>query len=250
MGLDSTTLTLIQPDWPRHSRVAACFTTRDGGHGAGPYASFNLARHVGDDADAVAANRQRLRTTLQLQHEPTWLDQVHGTAVLRVRDHSQPSCADAAWTCEPGRACVVMSADCLPVLFADDSGRYVAAAHAGWRGLVGGVLEATVAQMPVAPASLSAWMGPAIGPRAFEVGDEVRAAFCAHDAEAASAFVQTQGGRYLADIYALARMRLARCGVVRVYGGDRCTVSEPELFFSYRRQGVCGRMAALIWLTS
>lgn len=250
MDAESTRPILIRPDWPRHPRVAACFTTRIGGHSDGPYAGFNLAQHVGDDPAVVAANRRDLRATLQLEHEPAWLDQVHGTEIAQVPGTSGPRCADAAWSDMPGRACVVMSADCLPVLFADDSGRYVAAAHAGWRGLLAGVLEATVARLPVAPISLSAWMGPAIGPRAFEVGEEVRAAFCAQDAAATAAFVRAEGGRYLADLYALARMRLAKCGVTRVHGGDRCTVSEPELFFSYRRQGACGRMAALIWLTS
>ncbi|MGQ0529088.1 MAG: peptidoglycan editing factor PgeF [Panacagrimonas sp.] len=250
MRLDVKTPTLIHPDWPRHPRVAACFTTRVGGHSLGPYAGFNLAHHVGDDPSAVAANRHDLRVALQLEHEPAWLDQVHGTEVVQLTSHSAPICADASWTGAPGHACVVMSADCLPVLFADDSGRYVAAAHAGWRGLLAGVLEATIARLPVAPTALSVWMGPAIGRHAFEVGEEVRAAFCAEDAAAAAAFGRSEGGRYLADLYALARMRLTRCGVTRVHGGDRCTVSEPELFFSYRRQGRCGRMGALIWLTS
>lgn len=239
---------LIQPDWPRHPRVRACFTTRRGGFSGAPYASFNLAHHVGDDPVAVAANRRVLRESLGLDQEPAWLDQVHGTQVLRVGTLPPTTCADAAWTDRTGAACAILSADCLPVLFADDQGRCVAAAHAGWRGLAAGVLEATIAAMPVAPGTLSAWLGPAIGPAAFEVGEDVRTAFVQQRPQLQSAFRAAHGDHYLCDLYAIARARLAEVGVTRVHGGDRCTFSEPVDFYSYRRDGACGRMAALVWL--
>lgn len=238
---------LIEPDWPRHPRVRASFTTREGGVSSGAYASLNLAHHVGDAAADVMENRRRLRHALSLDSDPAWLDQVHGTQVAQVDVHAERRCADASWTDQRGIACAIMSADCLPVLFADDEGRCVAAAHAGWRGLAAGVLEATVAALPAAPQALSAWLGPAIGPDAFEVGPEVRAAFLSHDAALSAAFRPGREGRWLCDLYALARARLAAVGVTRVHGGDRCTVSEPREFFSYRREGVCGRMAALVW---
>lgn len=239
---------LIQPDWPRHPRVRACFTTREGGVSRGVYASLNLAHHVDDDAADILENRRRLREALALDRDPAWLDQVHGRQVTRLEGVALQRCADASWTDQPGAACAIMSADCLPVLFADDAGSCVAAAHAGWRGLAAGVLEATVAALPVAPQTLTAWFGPAIGPAAFEVGGEVRAAFVSQDAALAAAFKPGRGERWLCDLYALARKRLAAVGVTRVHGGDRCTVSEPREFFSYRRDGVCGRMAALVWL--
>lgn len=239
---------LIQLDWPRHPRVRACFTTRDGGVSRGVYAALNLAHHVGDDAEDVLENRRRLRETLALKRDPAWLDQVHGTQVTRLDGVAWQQCADASWTDEPRAACAVMSADCLPVLFADDAGSCVAAAHAGWRGLAAGVLEASVSALPVAPQKLTAWLGPAIGPAAFEVGEEVRAAFVTQDSGSAAAFKPSRDGRWLCDLYAIARARLAAVGVSRVHGGDRCTFSEPREFFSYRRDGICGRMAALVWL--
>lgn len=239
---------LIEPDWPRHPRVRACFTLRHGGFSRAPYDSFNLAHHVGDDAGAVAENRRLLRESLGLNGEPAWLDQVHGKQVLRVEAFASGACADAAWTGNAGVACAILSADCLPVLFADDEGRCVAAAHAGWRGLAAGVLEATVAAMPVGSEGLSAWLGPAIGPSAFEVGGEVRDAFVLPQPELARAFRPSRQDRFLCDLYAIARARLAAVGVTRVHGGDRCTFSESLAFFSYRREGVCGRMAALVWL--
>lgn len=239
---------LIQPDWPRHPRVRACFTTRRGGFSRAPYASFNLAHHVGDDPAAVAANRRLLRESLGLDREPAWLDQVHGTRILRVENPPLTTCADAAWTDRTGTACAILSADCLPVLFADDRGSCVAAAHAGWRGLAAGVLEATITALPVAPGTLSAWLGPAIGPAAFEVGEDVRRAFVQQCPPLRSAFQAGRGDRYLCDLYAIARARLAEVGVTRVHGGGRCTFSEPADFYSYRRDGACGRMAALVWL--
>jgi YfiH family protein len=240
---------LIRPDWPAPPTVRAVSTTRAGGVSVAPYASLNLGIHVGDDPEAVAENRRRLRAALP--SEPAWLQQVHGTTVLALdgRAFQEPPEADAAWTRSRGVVCAVMTADCLPVLFCDRAGTAVAAAHAGWRGLATGVLEATVAAMGVPPADLIAWMGPAIGPAAFEVGDEVRAAFVTDDPRNASAFVPGAApGKWLGDIFQLARIRLARIGVHRVHGGDVCTVSDAGRFFSHRRDRVSGRQATLIWL--
>ena len=238
---------LILPDWPAPPGVRAVSSTRQGGVSRPPYDRFNLAGHVGDDPACVAANRQGLRAMLDLAQEPAWLEQVHGVNVIAAETVTTPPAADAAWTREPGQACVVMTADCLPVLLCDRAGTVVAAAHAGWRGLAGGVIGATVAQMNTAAADLLAWLGPAIGPRAFEVGDEVRAAFLALDAGNAASFQPSPAGRWLADLYELARRQLRALGIDAIYGGEHCTFSEPELFFSYRRENRTGRMASLIW---
>jgi YfiH family protein len=237
---------MILPDWPAPPKVKSLVTTREGGTSSAPWASFNLGDHVGDDPAHVAANRARLRA--QVPAEPGWLKQVHSARVVELgRDANLE--ADASFTREAGQVCAVLTADCLPVLFCDRAGSVVAAAHAGWRGLAGGVLEATVAAMRAHPGEILAWMGTAIGPQAFEVGDEVRETFIGRHAEAAAAFVpQPVAGKWLADIYALARIRLGHAGVRAVYGGGRCTFSEPDNFFSYRRDGVTGRMASLIWL--
>lgn len=240
----------IVPDWPAPAGVRALLTTRSGGVSVAPYASLNLGDHVGDDPAAVAANRLRLRRVLVGAGDPVWLEQVHGTRVVDAaleRAGAAPAKADAAFARRPGVCCVVMTADCLPVLFCDTAGSVVAAAHAGWRGLCAGVLEQTVAAMAVPACTLLAYLGPAIGPQAFVVGDEVRAAFVAHDALAAAAFSPQAAGKWLADIYLLARQRLAACGVDQVYGGTWCTVSDADRFFSYRRDGRTGRMASLIW---
>ncbi len=241
---------LIEPDWPRHPRVCACVTTRDGGASPSPYDSLNLAMHVGDDPANVAENRRRLRSAAALRREPAWLEQIHGTRVVRIGDDEilAPR-ADAAWTDRPETPCVIMSADCLPVLFAANDGSCVAAAHAGWRGLGEGVLEQTLSSLPVAPAALSAWMGPAIGPTAYEVGTEVLAAFESTMVLPAGAFTPKASGRWWCDLYAIARARLAAAGVTAVYGGDRCTLSESADFFSHRREGNCGRIASLVWLS-
>ena len=237
----------IVPDWPAPARVRALSTTRAGGVSVAPYDSLNLGIHVGDDPANVAANRAQVRRIVP--SEPAWLNQVHGTAVVDAASVAGVPDADASVSRTPGAVCVVMTADCLPVLLCDRAGTVVGAAHAGWRGLHGGVIEATVAAMQVAPADVIAWLGPAIGPTAFEVGDEVRAAFVATDAIADAAFKPAgQPGKWLADIYLLARQRLAALGVTAVYGGDCCTVSESRRFFSYRRDGVTGRMASLVWL--
>lgn len=240
---------LIEPDWPRPARVRACVTTRQGGVSAGPFASLNLATHVGDDPASVTENRRRLRAALALDAEPAWLDQVHGVDVTQIDEtYAGPVSADAAWTCLAGRACAIMSADCLPILFADDQGSCVAAAHAGWRGLAAGVLERTIASLPVPAFRLGAWIGPAIGPAAFEVGPEVHDAFRQSMAVPAGAFVPSSSGRYLCDLYALVRARLAMAGIARIHGGTHCTYADPEKFFSYRRDGECGRIATLVWL--
>lgn len=250
----------LRPDWPAPPWVRAAATTRAGGLSTGAYAGLNLADHVGDDPERVAENRARLRVALALPAEPLWLNQVHGCEVAQGSGVVPGCTADAAVTRCPGVVCAVLTADCLPLLLCDRGGRVVAAAHAGWRGLAAGVIERTLGAMrealgevprdaPVdAPADLLAWLGPAIGPAAFEVGPEVRAAFLDTDPGAAAAFRSGAGDRWLADLFRLARARLERAGVAGVYGGGVCTYSDPERFYSYRRDGVTGRMASLIWL--
>ncbi|NIX92049.1 peptidoglycan editing factor PgeF [Pseudomonas fulva] len=243
--MSGLTQSLLTPDWPAPASVRACVTTRQGGVSLPPFDTFNLGDHVGDDPAAVAQNRLRLSGEFDIQ--PAWLKQVHGLAVADA-DPSRVVEADASWTDRPGIACTVMTADCLPVLFCDQAGTQVAAAHAGWRGLAGGVLEATLDRFDVPPAQVLVWLGPAIGPQAFEVGLEVRDAFTAVHPEAARAFVDgKRPGKLMADIYALARIRLAARGVTAVYGGGLCTVSD-ERFFSYRRTPQGGRFASLVWL--
>lgn len=248
-------LPLLLPDWPAPRNVHAVVTTRVGGVSPAPWDSLNLGTHVGDDPASVQANRERLMQALQAISscdEPQWLNQVHGIAVVEAESDVRRRAAfvpdaDAVTTAQPGVPCVVMTADCLPVFFCDREGLRVAVAHAGWRGLCEGVLEATVRQFPD-PAGVLAWLGPAIGPQAFEVGEEVRAAFMAHDIGVADAFVPSpNAGRWLADIYALARRRLMHAGVTAIYGGNQCTLSDPARFFSYRRDGRTGRMASVIW---
>ncbi len=238
----------VQADWPSPARIRAVQTQRGGGVSRGIYQSLNLGDHVGDDPAAVAANRLRVQTDLRLPGAPTWLKQVHGTRVLRLPANSADLSADAVWTDQPGVACAVMTADCLPVLFCADDGSAVAAAHAGWRGLADGVLEATVAALPVPASRLLAWFGAAIGPDAFEVGPEVRAYYIDTDAEAAAYFQPGRGDRWHADIFGLARMRLQRLGLRSIHGRHVCTVSDAAAWFSHRRDGACGRMAALIWI--
>ncbi|WLH62130.1 peptidoglycan editing factor PgeF [Pseudomonas sp. FP2300] len=233
------------PDWPAPARVKACVTTRGGGVSLAPFDSLNLGDHVGDDPTAVAENRRRL--TDQFAITPAWLQQVHGIAVVEA-DPTQVATADASWTDTPGIACASMTADCLPVLFCNRAGTRVAAAHAGWRGLANGVLEATLDSLAVPADEILAWLGPAIGPQAFEVGPEVREAFIAQLPEAVKAFAASpNAGKFLADIYQLARLRLAVRGVTAVYGGGLCTVTDPR-FFSYRRNPCTGRFASLIWI--
>lgn len=248
MKMTTTSKSFITPDWPAPANVHALITTRQGGVSVAPYTSFNLGDHVGDDPVSVMQNRHDLAAALPAQ--PSWLKQVHGTLVLDASSVADTTPeADASLARAPGVVSVVMTADCLPVLLCDRAGTVVASAHAGWRGLLDGVLERTIESMAVPAAELLAYLGPAIGPTAFEVGDEVRQAFVAHSASAASAFVASNhAGKWLADLYLLARQRLQGMGVNAIYGGQYCTYTDAERFFSYRRDGVTGRMASLIWL--
>ncbi|MEH6651046.1 MAG: peptidoglycan editing factor PgeF [Motiliproteus sp.] len=258
---------LITPDWPAPDNVAAYATTRDGGVSEAPFDGFNLGDHVDDQPQAVVANRQLLQQALTGSVRCQWLQQVHGIEVARLQSAGAVIEADAAATARTNVACLVMTADCLPVLFCDRQGHHVAAAHAGWRGLCGGVLEATIKAMTVPADQIMCWLGPAIGPAAFEVGDEVRQAFCQQQPEAAQAFHPVTAAqafascdptgpqKWLADIYQLARLRLQRAGVSVIYGGDFCTFTDristshdQPRFFSYRRDGRTGRMASLVWL--
>lgn len=245
----STEPGIIIPDWPAPAMVRAISTTRRGGFSQGPYNSLNLALHVEDDAAQVASNRQHLKTHASLPAEPLWLEQVHGDRVVDASQcsTSTPAC-DASFSDQPGVVCAVMTADCLPVLICDRQGERVAAAHAGWRGLAAGVIESSVGALQRPPQDLLVWLGPAIGPKAFEVGDEVRTAFVSDMPGAASAFRETRAGHYLADLYQLARLRLLRLGIEAVYGGGYCTFTDADQFFSFRRDGKTGRQASLIWL--
>lgn len=247
-GTDHGRLMLLEPVWPAPAGVRACTTLRSGGVSATPFTSLNLATHVGDEIDHVSENRCRLHAALQLPRAPSWLTQVHGTKVVDAANIPPEAEADAAFTHERDVVCAVLTADCLPVLLCDLDGSAVGIAHAGWRGLLNGVIENTVHAMRRPGVRLLAWLGPAIGPEVFEVGGEVRDYFIASDPAAAAAFRPSPAGRWLADIYQLARLRLRHVGVTAVYGGDRCTVTDPTLFYSFRRDGVTGRMASLIWL--
>jgi len=238
----------IIPDWPAPANVRAAVTTRIGGVSHAPYDSFNLATHVGDDPATVRENRVRLRAASALPAEPLWLKQVHGVAVVDAAQGGMEPEADGAFAAQPGAVCAVLTADCLPVLLCNRAGTKVAALHAGWRGLAGGVIEAGVKALAHPGSELLAWLGPAIGPACFEVGPEVRAAFVLQDAQAVQAFHAAGEIKYLADIYLLARQRLQCLGVSAVYGGGFCTVANSARFYSYRRDGATGRMASLIWL--
>jgi YfiH family protein len=241
----------IEPDWPAPTGVRALSSFRGGGVSVVPYASLNLGDHVGDAAAAVAENRRRLGAEAQLPAEPAWLSQVHGISVADLDaagDVRRVSSADAAFSRQPGRVCAILTADCLPVLVTADTWGLVAAAHVGWRGLAAGVIEATVQALKVPPAKLMAWLGPAIGPRHFEVGAEVREALLIGDPGAAVAFAANERGRYMADLSALARRRLAALGVARIFGGGECTFAAADRYFSHRRDGTTGRQATLIWL--
>jgi YfiH family protein len=237
---------LIVPDWPAPPGVRALSTTRRGGASAAPWDSFNLGDHVGDAPLAVAANRALLRR--QLPAEPVWLSQVHGTRCVDAAMAAPGIEADASFTRRRGVVCAVLTADCLPLLLCDDRASVVAVVHAGWRGLAAGVVEAAVGAMAVPGERLMAWLGPAIGPQAFEVGGEVRERFLAQDPQAAEAFATKGGGKWLCDIHRLARRRLDALGIRQIAGADSCTFGDAERFFSYRRDGVTGRMASLIWL--
>jgi purine-nucleoside/S-methyl-5'-thioadenosine phosphorylase / adenosine deaminase len=235
----------IVPDWPAARRVRSLVTTRAGGVSRGAFASLNLSARVGDDPDCVARNRAILSACLPA--EPAWMKQVHGTAVVDPERSTPETEADAAVTRYPRRVCVVTTADCLPVFLSDRAGQVAGIAHAGWRGLAGGILENTVRAMGTPPENLIAYIGPGIGARRYEVGEEVRRAFVEDHPGAASSFARARDGKYFADLYGLARARLAAAGVTAVHGGGFCTASD-ERFFSFRRDRATGRMANLIWL--
>jgi polyphenol oxidase len=242
-------LGVLTPEWRAPGAVCAAFTLRSGGVSAAPFDSLNLGAQVGDHPAAVSENRRRVRERLALPAEPDWLEQVHGTRVADLdAGEAAAGPADAVVTRTRGRVCAVQVADCLPVLFAARDGCAVAAAHAGWRGLAAGVLEATVARLGMPPGELLTWLGPAISAPHFEVGAEVRAAFIAGDAGAGAAFTPNARARWQCDLTLLARRRLAALGLTAVAGGAWCTYADPGRFFSFRRDGPCGRMAALIWL--
>jgi YfiH family protein len=246
---------LLRPEWAAPSGVQAVCTLRTGGVSLGPYASLNMGAHVGDQPSAVSSNRARVRAQLKLPSEPLWLNQVHGTTVVDADAFgpltampAAPPTGDAAFTRVSGRVLAVLVADCMPVLLTRSDGTAVAVAHAGWRGLAAGVLEASVAALGGRDADVLAWLGPAIGPAHFEVGDEVRSAFCERDGRAADAFARNVRGRWQCDLHRLARQRLQGAGVAAVHGDRRCTYTESQSFYSFRRDGSCGRLAALIWM--
>lgn len=241
----------IQPQWPAPANVKALQTTRIGGVSSGAFASLNLGAHVNDDPVAVAANRQLLSP--YLPSEPVWVNQVHGVEVIDAASSSCLQDADASFTCKTNVVCVTMTADCLPVLLCDKKGTVVVAVHAGWRGLCDGVIEAAVAKMQVPASDVLVWLGPAIGPNAFEVGSDVKDQFVAKDAQAASAF-KARSDKWLCDIYLIAQQRLRAIDVTQIYGAgvneDFCTHTDQARFFSFRRNNVTGRMASMIWLTN
>jgi YfiH family protein len=236
---------IIHPDWPVASRVHAACSTRIGGVSPEPYQSLNLATHVGDDAGRVKKNRMLFAQALDLPSEPVWLDQTHSHWVIDAGRHASDRMADASFTTQPEVVCAVLTADCLPVLFSSDDGQTVAAAHGGWRGLLNGILDHTVDALPAS--NLMVWLGPAIGPDCFEVGAEVRNAFVNRSIEYNCAFREGLSGKYWADIYQIARINLAMLNITAIFGGDFCTVTDKERFFSYRREGETGRMATVIW---
>lgn len=238
---------VIVPAWPAPPGVRAAFTLRQGGSSRAPYHSLNLGDHVGDEPQAVEANRLALTRRLRLPGEPLWLRQVHGCELALGEGGCE---ADGVVVKEVDKVCAILVADCLPVLFARQDGKAVAAAHAGWRGLAAGILERTLAALEAPPDEILAWLGPCIGPNAFEVGEEVLAAFVETDPEAEKDFLAWRPGHWLANLPALARRRLRAAGVTSIYGGHWCTYREPDRFFSYRRDGISGRMAALIWKAS
>ncbi|QGM80245.1 peptidoglycan editing factor PgeF [Otariodibacter oris] len=242
----------IIPTWSVPTNIQALTTLREGGVSEPPFDSFNLGDHVGDIPESVLANRKQLVEQVQLPHFPTFLTQTHSTKVLSLPYSSDNLEADAVYTNQPNQVCLIMTADCLPVLFCSKDGKEIAAAHAGWRGLCDGILEETVAKFASSTSDISAWFGPAIGPTVFQVGHEVRDQFCAVDPNASSAFIadETTSGKFLCNIYQLAQQRLNRLGITDITGGEHCTYSEPQSFFSYRRDGRTGRMATLIWRTN
>lgn len=247
--VDNIAFDWITPDWPAAKQVRALTTLRGGSNANHQYASFNLATHVGDDEQSVMINRQSLKQRLNMTTEPAWLQQTHSQVVVKAEQVGNTVTeADASFTTQAGLACVVMTADCLPLLITDRKGSCVAAVHAGWRGLADGIIEKTLSALPVENSELLVWLGPAIGPQAYEVGDDVRNVFLDHDKQAGQAFKQVDETHWMMNIYQLARQRLHQHSVTAVYGGEYCTFSDAEQFYSYRRDNTTGRMASLIWL--
>ena len=239
----------LQAQWPAPSHIKTCITTRTDGFSIVPYDSFNLASHVGDDVINVNKNRQLLRTQLKLPSEPCWLNQVHGTKVLRIdQPTSEVLEADGSFTRRKSIVCVVLTADCLPLLVCDKKGTTIATVHAGWRGLANGIIDRTIAALDIHPTQLFAWLGPAISQSNFEVGNEVKAIFSKLDYQTDAAFRANNEGKWYLDIYRIAKANLQKLGVENIYGGDQCTFRQKEKYFSYRRDGTTGRMASLIWM--
>jgi len=243
-------LPLIKPDWPAPAHVQAFTTTRLGGTSQPPFDSLNLGAHVNDAISSVNENRHIIEQSTAMPASPLWLEQTHSTKVITSQTWQPGIEADAIYSNETGQVCTVLTADCLPLLLCDHTGQQIAAIHAGWRGLLSGVIENTLPYFNGENKNILVWLGPAIGPNQFEVGTEVYQAFVNKHQQAANAFIQTDADHYLANIYLLARQRLAQLGIHAVYGGEHCTVTDAEQFFSYRRDGVCGRMASVIWLAT
>jgi YfiH family protein len=240
---------LISPDWPAPNSIKALSTSRQGGFSLPPYDGFNLGTHVGDEPNTVIKNRDYLVDIAQLPESPRWLNQLHGTRVINSNDWQLNIDADAIISQQNNHICTIMTADCLPLLLCNKQGDTVAAIHAGWRGLAAGIIEKTIAEFHCDPQDILVWLGPAIGPNQFEVGTDVYQTFIIHSAQAIHAFQQTDATHYLADIYLLARQRLTALGISAIFGGDLCTASDPQHFFSYRRDDVTGRMASMIWIS-
>jgi polyphenol oxidase len=249
MAVERQSPGFITPAWPAPANVHALTTLRNGGYSSGPYAAFNLADHTGDDAATVLGNRALLREHFSLPAEPIWLQQVHSSRIVAAAPNKTGAEADGSWTDHAGLVCVVMTADCLPVLICNRQGGKVAAVHAGWRGLHAGVVTSAIRMLDSDPAELLVWLGPAIGPQAFEVGAEVFRAFADRNAENTSAFRRADDQHWMCDLYQLARIELSSRGVTSVFGGNACTFTDEKRFYSYRRDGDTGRMASLIWLS-
>lgn len=248
-------LDIIDPDWPAPPSIIALTTTRLGGVSEGPYASFNLGHHVGDNPDHVKQNRDRLLKAINVHHEPIWLNQTHSNIIINLDNHdltkmvANPPTADGCYTAKPQQICAVLTADCLPVLLCNRAGSEVAAVHAGWRGCLSGILSEAIKNFRSPPSDILAWLGPAIGPEAFEVGPEVFEAFTSHEPKNTAAFIPQTNGKYLANLYLLATLSLNREGVTAVSGSDYCTFTDDKMFFSYRKAGGnTGRMASIIFI--
>jgi len=241
------TLVFIQPNWSAPKNVHACTTTRSGGVSAAPFDSFNIATHVNDNIDHVKKNRAQLKKTLQLPNEPIWLDQVHGNLVIDPANR-QSLTADGIYTDQKNLVCVIQTADCLPILLCNKTGTEIAALHGGWRSLSKNIIQEGIAKFHSLPSDITVWLGPAIGPNQFEVGNEVREIFCTLDNHLKTVFKSLPNNRWLMNIYKTAEIFLQHCGVTNIYYDYYCTYSDPKHFYSYRRNHVTGRMATLIWM--